>query len=124
MRPLISRLALPATLASLILSLSTPALAEHDGPGGHGPGPGGCPGMQGGGHGMMGKGMKGDGPSPFQDLIDKSKAEGKGLTFYVNGQAIPGVVTEVIDPQTVALRNQTHDRIILRLNKVDAVAAN
>jgi hypothetical protein len=60
----------------------------------------------------------------FQELFDYSQKEKKGLTFYVQGQAIPGVVTKIIGEDAVEVRNQTSNRIIIRLDRIDAVAAN
>ena len=63
-------------------------------------------------------------PSPFEALFAKSLEEKKGLLFYVNGQEIPGIVTRVIDENTIEVRNQQYDRIIIRLDRVDAVGGN
>ncbi|MBM4255558.1 MAG: hypothetical protein FJ147_06630 [Deltaproteobacteria bacterium] len=60
----------------------------------------------------------------FQELLDYSLKEKKGLTFYVHGQTIAGVVTKIISEEAVEVRNQTSSRIIIRLDRVDAVAAN
>ena len=60
----------------------------------------------------------------FQELFDYSQKEKKGLTFYVQGQTIPGVVTKMIGDDAVEVRNQTSTRIIIRLDRIDAVAAN
>ncbi len=57
-------------------------------------------------------------------LLQLSLKEKKGLTFFVNGQTIPGIVTIIIGDEAVEVKNQTHDRIIIRLESVDAVALN
>ncbi len=57
-------------------------------------------------------------------LLQLSLKEKKGLTFFLNGQTIPGVVTNVIGDEGVEVKNQTHDRIIIRLDSVDAIALN
>lgn len=59
----------------------------------------------------------------FRELLDRSEKERKGLMFYVKGQIIPGVVVKV-GAGTVEVRNQTHGRIIIRLDSIDAVAIN
>jgi hypothetical protein len=61
---------------------------------------------------------------PFQELFDYSLKEKKGLTFHVQGQTIPGVVTKMIGDDAIEVRNQTSNRIIIRLDRIDAVAAN
>lgn len=63
-------------------------------------------------------------PQAFQELFDYSLKEKKGLTFFVQGQTIPGVVTKMIGDDAVEVRNQTSTRIIIRLDRIDAVAAN
>ena len=60
----------------------------------------------------------------FQELFDYSLKEKKGLTFYVQGQTIPGVVTKMIGEDAVEVRNQTSNRIIIRRDRIDAVGAN
>ena len=60
----------------------------------------------------------------FQELFDYSQKEKKGLTFFVQGQTIPGVVTKMIGDDAIEVRNQTSNRIIIRLDRIDAVAAN
>ena len=62
--------------------------------------------------------------SAFQELIDQSLKEKKGLTFFIKGQTIGGAVTKQIGPDIVEVRNQPYSRIIIRLDQVDAVAVN
>ena len=62
-------------------------------------------------------------PAAFHELFDLSQQTKKGLTFHVNGQTIAGIVTRVGD-DTVEVKNQTHDRIAIRLDRIDAVAVN
>ena len=59
--------------------------------------------------------------NPFAELLSISQNENKGLTFYVGGQVIVGLVTKV-NGGTVEVRNQTHSRVVIRLDRVDAVA--
>lgn len=63
-------------------------------------------------------------PQAFQELFDYSQKEKKGLTFYVKGQTIAGVVTKMAGDDAIEVRNQTSNRIIIRLDRIDAVAAN
>jgi len=58
---------------------------------------------------------------PTQQGEDPEK---KGLTFYVKGQTISGVVVRVIGADAVEVRNQTFSRIIIRLDSIDALAIN
>ncbi len=63
-------------------------------------------------------------PEAFHELIAFSLKEKKGLTFFMNGQALPAVVTKIVDERTIEGRNQQYDRIIIRLSRVNAIAAN
>lgn len=59
----------------------------------------------------------------FRELLDRSEKERKGLMFYVEGQTIGGVVVK-INADSVEVRNQTYNRIVIRLDSIDAVAIN
>jgi hypothetical protein len=56
-------------------------------------------------------------------MLDKSYAEKKGLMFHVQGQAIGGAVIAVLD-DAVIVRNQEYGRILIRFERIDAVAGN
>lgn len=60
---------------------------------------------------------------PLQNVLADSKATGKGLTFYVNGQAVPGVVVSVDDKYVVA-RSTANGTIVIRLDRLDGVAGH
>jgi hypothetical protein len=60
----------------------------------------------------------------YQDLFELSQKEKRGLTFYVKGQTIAGIVTKLIGEDAVEVRNQTFSRIVIRLDQIDAVAVN
>jgi hypothetical protein len=60
----------------------------------------------------------------FRELLEMSLKEKKGLTFYVNGQTISGAVTRLIGDDAVEVKNREFGRIIIRLDRIDAVAAN
>jgi hypothetical protein len=59
----------------------------------------------------------------FKELLEMSQKEKKGLTFYVNGQVIAGGVIRISE-DTVEIKNREFGRIIIRLDRIDAVAAN
>ena len=67
--------------------------------------------------------LAGDTPA-FKELLEMSMKEKTGLTFYVNGQTISGGVTRLIGDDAVEVRNREFGRIIIRLDCIDAVAAN
>jgi trehalose-6-phosphate synthase len=59
----------------------------------------------------------------YKELLDRSEKEKKGLTFYIKGQTISGVVVK-ISSDAVEVRNQTFSRIVIRLDSIDALAIN
>jgi endonuclease YncB( thermonuclease family) len=60
----------------------------------------------------------------YGELFAISQKDKKGLMFYVRGQQIGGAVVRVIGNDAVEVRNQTYGRIIIRMDRIDAVAAN
>lgn len=74
--------------------------------------------------GSYAQGSRSEAVQGFQELFAQSQKDKRGLTFFVKGQSIPGVVTKVLGSDAVEVRNQTHGRIIIRIDSIDAVAAN
>jgi hypothetical protein len=60
----------------------------------------------------------------FRELLDRSEKEKKGLTFFVRGQTISGIVVKIVGVDAVEVRNQTFGRIIIKLESIDALAIN
>ena len=58
----------------------------------------------------------------YKILLQESLSKKFGLVFYVKGQTIPGVVTKITDENVVEVRNQEHERILIRLDAIDALA--
>lgn len=67
---------------------------------------------------------EGSAPASFAQLLKASQAEKKGLTFYVNGQVIGGAVVRASGDGTVEIRNQEFGKILIRLDRVDAIASH
>ena len=65
-----------------------------------------------------------DPASGIEQALTAAQQDRRGITLYVNGQAIGGAVTRV-EPgrRWVELKNQTHGRIIVRIDRIDAIAA-
>lgn len=59
----------------------------------------------------------------FDPLLEVSLKEKKGVVLYVKGQAIPGRVTKV-DNENVELTSREFVRIVVRRDRIDAVAGN
>ena len=57
----------------------------------------------------------------FQQVLEASLNEKKGVVLYVKGQSIPGVVTK-INSDNVELRSREYSRIVVKLESIDAVA--
>ena len=74
------------------------------------------------GLGVAGSAAADDHPAAFDQLVLQSQQEKFGLVFYLQGQQIPGVVTRVVSDGVVEVRNQQHDLILIRLERVDAIA--
>lgn len=47
----------------------------------------------------------------------------RGITLYVGGQTISGAVTRIEAGKWVELRNQQYGRILVRLDRIDGIAA-
>jgi len=60
------------------------------------------------------------GDQPLRNALAESKASGKGLTFYVRGAAVPGLVLSVGD-HFVTAKNQA-GLVVIRIDSIDAVA--
>ncbi|MCC7413370.1 MAG: hypothetical protein IT495_17270 [Gammaproteobacteria bacterium] len=57
-------------------------------------------------------------------LLLQSMDQHIGLTFHLHGEEIGGAVVRLIGDDAVEIRNQSYGHIVIRLEKVDAVAAN
>jgi hypothetical protein len=58
----------------------------------------------------------------FKELIELSYKEKRGLTIFIKGQTIAGIVTQIIGLEAIEVRNQTFSKVIIRLDAVDAMA--
>ena len=58
----------------------------------------------------------------FKELIETSLKEKRGLTIFIKGQTIAGIVTQIIGLEAIEVRNQTFSRVIIRPDAVDAMA--
>ena len=58
----------------------------------------------------------------FKELIELSYKEKRGLTIFIKGQTIAGIVIQIIGLEAIEVRNQTFTKVIIRLDAVDAMA--
>jgi hypothetical protein len=64
-----------------------------------------------------------DASDALRAALAESKSSGKGLTFYVRGASIPGVVTDV-GPRYVTAKSQAQGHIVIRIDSIDALAGH
>ena len=57
----------------------------------------------------------------FQELLESSMKDKKGVMVYMRGQSIPGVVVK-LNGDSVELRSREYSRIIVKLDAIEAVA--
>lgn len=60
-------------------------------------------------------------PRAIEQALTTAQAERKGITLLVTGQQIGGAVTRIEPGQWVELRNAQHGRIVVRIDRIDAV---
>jgi hypothetical protein len=60
----------------------------------------------------------------LKKYFDESLEKKRGITFYVRGNIIDGVVLRVIEDKAVEVRNQAHSKIIIMINSIDGIAMN
>jgi hypothetical protein len=59
--------------------------------------------------------------SMFQQILEASRNDKKGVTLFIRGQQIGGVVVK-IEGDAVELRAREYSRIVVRLESIDAAA--
>ena len=59
----------------------------------------------------------------FNELIEWSQTEKRGLTIFIKGQTVAGVVVKIIGGEAIEVRSQTYSRVVIRLDSIDAMAA-
>jgi hypothetical protein len=59
----------------------------------------------------------------IEQALSAAQQDKRGITVYVSGQAIGGAVTRIEPGQWVELKNQTFSKIIVRIDRIDGIAA-
>lgn len=62
-------------------------------------------------------------PQGIEHALNTALQDKRGITLYVSGQTVAGAVTRVEPGQWVELKNQTSGKIIVRLDRIDGIAA-
>jgi hypothetical protein len=60
----------------------------------------------------------------FRELIERSQNEKRGLTIYLNGQTIVGIVSQIINDYAIELRSQQYHKAVVLLESVEAMAVS
>ncbi len=61
-------------------------------------------------------------PAAVEEILNQSLTQKKGMSIYIGGQVINGVFVKRIDANTIEVRNQTFGRIVIRMDRIDAIA--
>ena len=59
----------------------------------------------------------------IEQALTAAQQDKRGITLYVGGQTIGGAVTRVEPGQWVELKNQASGKIVVRIDRIDAIAA-
>jgi hypothetical protein len=62
------------------------------------------------------------GQAAVEEILNQSLTQKKGMSIYIGGQVINAIFVKRIDANTIEVRNQTFGRIIIRLDRIDAIA--
>jgi hypothetical protein len=57
----------------------------------------------------------------FNEILEASQKDKKGVMLHVRGQSIAGVVVK-ISGESVELRSREYSRIVVKLEAIDAVS--
>ena len=58
----------------------------------------------------------------IEQALGAAQQDKRGITLFLNGQAVSGAVLRVEPGQWVELRNQQFSRLVVRLDRVDGIA--
>ncbi len=58
----------------------------------------------------------------LDDVLEQSIAQKKGLAIYLSAQVIHAIFVRRLDENTIELRNQTSNRVIVRCDRIDAIS--
>lgn len=61
-------------------------------------------------------------PAAVEEILNQSLTQKKGMSIYIGGQVINAIFVKRIDANTIEVRNQTFGRIIIRVDRIDAIA--
>lgn len=59
---------------------------------------------------------------PFKALLESSHTDRRGVTLFIAGQSLSGIVTACHDDGRVELSSQQYSRIVVLADRIDAAA--
>jgi hypothetical protein len=63
-----------------------------------------------------------DANTAFVPILQQSMKEKRGIIVFLNGETVSGAVVNIEGTQWVELRSQQYSRIIVRMDRINAVA--
>ena len=57
-----------------------------------------------------------------EEVLNQSLTQKKGMSIYIGGQVVNAIFVKRIDANTIEVKNQTFGRIIIRMDRIDAIA--
>jgi hypothetical protein len=58
----------------------------------------------------------------IEEVFNQSLAQKRGVSIYIGSQVINGLFVKKIDENTIEVRNQQFGRILIRIDRIDAIA--
>lgn len=59
---------------------------------------------------------------PFKALLEASQANRRGITLFINGQSLSGIVAACHDDGSIELTSQQYSRIVVLAERIDGAA--
>ena len=57
-----------------------------------------------------------------EEVLNQSLAQKKGMAIYIGGQVINAIFVKRIDANTIEVKNQSFGRMLIRTDRIDAIA--
>jgi hypothetical protein len=57
----------------------------------------------------------------IKPILEESLNTKKGITLHINGSTVVGYVTQILEDKVVQLRNRERDKILVFIERIDAV---
>jgi hypothetical protein len=57
-----------------------------------------------------------------EEVLNQSLTQKKGMAIHIGGQIINAIFVKRIDANTIEVKNQSYGRILIRMDRVDAIA--